>query len=337
MSTCKAFISGCAGETLTSEERDFFAVERPVGLILFARNCRSKDQVRALVEDYRQAVGAADLFVLIDQEGGRVARLTPPEWLAFPSGRRLGGLIERDGAAGEEAVSLLARYLASELYELGINVDCLPVLDVPVPGADDIIGERAYGVEPDLVVRGGRAAAAGLLQGGVLPVAKHIPGHGRASCDSHLALPVIEEVRETLWGCDFVPFKALNDLPLGMTAHVVLPSYDARNPASTSSVVIDEVIRGEIGFDGALMCDDLSMKALSGSMAERTNGVFAAGCDLALHCNGVMTEMKDVAAGSPELTGKALQRVEKAFSKLQKPEEFDLERAEHLRSSLLSA
>lgn len=335
--TCKSFISGCVGLRLNDEEVAFFRGERPVGLILFARNCEDKEQVRALVEDYREALHGEDVFVLIDQEGGRVARLKPPHWLEFPAARKLGALLELNETQGLETARLLSQLLASELHDLGINVDCLPVLDIPVPGADDIIGDRAYGESSEVVIGAGRAVAEGLMAGGVLPVIKHVPGHGRAACDSHKDLPVIDVQSDLLETCDFVPFKALADLPLAMTAHILLPLMDPDNPVSTSKKIIDQVIRNHIGFDGVLMCDDLSMEALSGSMRERAARALAAGCDLALHCNGEMAEMVEVAAASTVLEGDAERRVKVAFSRIIRPQEFDRERADRLRLDLLSA
>lgn len=333
----KSFISGCAGLELSEEETAFFRAEKPIGLILFQRNCHDKQQVKALTNAYRNAVGEQDVLILIDQEGGRVARLKPPQWRVFPSARQFGLLYKQDEERALEAATLVTRLLASELYELGINVDCLPVLDLPVPGADAIIGDRAYDTTAQPVIKLARAVTNGLLAGGVLPVAKHIPGHGRANADSHKALPVINTDRETLEQNDFVPFQALNDLPLAMTAHVLMPAFDPDEPASTSPTIISDIIRDQIGFDGALMCDDLSMQALEGSLGERTARVLAAGCDLALHCNGDMKEMKTVAQSCNMLEGEAARRVNSGLSKLQKPEDFDEERAEQLRMELLSA
>lgn len=333
----KSFISGCHGLSLTTEERTFFASEKPVGLILFARNCENKDQIRQLIDSFRDAVDDERALVLIDQEGGRVQRLKPPHWRSYPTGRRLGQLLQDDVEAGKEAILLLIQLLASELHELGINVDCLPVLDIPISGADDVIGDRAYGTDIDLVSNAGRIVCDALMQGGVLPVIKHIPGHGRALCDSHKDLPVVSDACEILESTDFAPFKSLRDMPLAMSAHIVFQAYDADEPASTSPRIIQEVIRNMIGFDGVLMCDDLSMQALSGPMIERTKRVLSAGCDLALHCNGVFDEMVEVAKGAEVLEGEGLRRVNDAFSLLKPPQEFDVERAEQLRLSLLSA
>lgn len=332
----KSFIAGCSGVELSAEEKSFFCAEKPVGLILFHRNCRDKDQVRALVDSYKDAIGTESAFVLIDQEGGRVARLKPPVWRAYPSARRFGTLYKQDRAKAIEAVSLITRVMAGELFELGINVDCLPVLDLPVAGADDIIGDRAYATTAEPVIELARSVCNALLASGVLPVAKHVPGHGRANADSHKSLPVINCERDILENSDFVPFRALNEVPLAMTAHVLMPALDPDEPASTSHCIISDVIRGELGFDGVLMCDDLSMQALDGSLEERTERVLAAGCDLALHCNGDIKEMHSVSQSCDMLAGSAERRVNAAFSKLCKPEDFDEDYADRLRMELLS-
>ncbi len=317
-----AAIYGCAGPSLGDGERRFFRDARPWGFIVFARNIETPEQLRRLVGELRQVAGH-DAPVLIDQEGGRVARLRPPHWRAYPPGRRYGELYERSRNDGLEAAWLGARLIAAELSALGINVDCLPLLDVPVAGAHDVIGDRAYGATPEPVIALGRAAAEGLLAGGVLPIVKHIPGHGRAGVDSHLSLPVVEADAATLSRSDFATFKALADMPLAMTAHVVYAAFDAEAPATTSAKVIDRVIRGEIGFDGCLMSDDLSMQALAGTLAERTRASLAAGCDLVLHCNGKMAEMEEVADHVPDLAGKALARADAALGRLRTPEPFD--------------
>ncbi|MGQ9371813.1 beta-N-acetylhexosaminidase [Azospirillum sp. A39] len=305
----RAIVLGCAGPALDREERAFLRDADPFGFILFRRNCETPDQVRALVADLREAAGRPDAPVLIDQEGGRVARLRPPHWPAHPPARAFGALAERAPAAGREAARLNGRLLAHMLLEVGVTVDCAPVCDVPVEGAHDIIGDRAFGRDPDLVAELARATAEGLMAGGVLPVIKHIPGHGRAFADSHAELPVVDAPRAELEATDFAPFRALADLPLAMVAHVVLKALDAHAPASTSAAVIGGVVRGPaIGFDGLLFSDDLSMGALSGDAGERTRAVLAAGCDVALHCNGDMNEMKAVAAAAPPLSDAAARR-----------------------------
>jgi len=274
---CKALIVGCSGHVLTLAEQALFKAEKPWGFILFRRNVDTPDQVRRLVDSFRECVGRADAPVLIDQEGGRVQRLGPPHWPKYPAGRAYGALKANDPLLRREITRLGARLIAHDLHALGITVDCLPVLDVPVPGAHDVIGDRAYSTDPQTIAVLGRAASEGLIAGGVLPVIKHIPGHGRAGTDSHLALPVVETDRATLSASDFVPFRHLADMPLAMTAHVVYAAIDARRPATTSRKVIREVIRGEIGFDGLVMSDDLSMKALAGDFASRTRAALRAG------------------------------------------------------------
>lgn len=323
----RAFISGCAGLRLTDAEKRLFRDARPCGFILFRRNCETPEQVRALVDDFREATGGAAPLILIDQEGGRVQRLVPPRWPRYPSGRFFATLYARDPAEALEAARLGARLIARDLSALGITVNCAPVLDVPVPGAHDVIGDRAYGQSPEQVAALGRAVAEGYLEGGVLPVIKHIPGHGRARADSHLALPVIETPRAELEAIDFAPFRALADMPLGMTAHILIPEIDPALPASASSTVIREVVRGAIGFDGALMSDDIGMGALTGRMEDRALAVLDAGCDMALHCSGKPREMEAVASVTPILSGDALRRYDAACNRLAAPQPFDEARA----------
>jgi beta-N-acetylhexosaminidase len=313
MSESKAMILGAAGQRLTAEEKAFFAGERPWGFILFARNLGEAGQIRDLVSEMRECVGEEGAPVFIDQEGGRVQRLRPPLAENYPPAAALGSLYRRDREAGLRAAWLMSRLHAEDLASYGINADCLPVLDVPVEGAHDVIGDRAYATDPDTVAAMGRAAAEGLLAGGVLPVVKHIPGHGRALADSHHALPRVDAGHEALSAHDFAPFKALADMPMAMTAHVVYAALDAENPATTSEKIIGEIIRGEIGFDGLLMSDDLSMKALSGDFAARTRASLAAGCDVVLHCNGDMAEMRAVAGAATVLSGKARERAARAM------------------------
>jgi beta-N-acetylhexosaminidase len=319
----KAFISGCAGLALTDEERQFFAETRPCGLILFARNCQSPEQIKTLIADFKTSVGSGDVLVLIDQEGGRVQRLRPPHWRAMPPARCYGRLYGIDPELGKQAAFAGARLIAQELYALGITVDCTPVVDVPEKGAHDIIGDRAFSDDPEVVTALARAVMNGCLAGGVLPVIKHVPGHGRAKADSHLALPRIDASDAELEAVDFYPFRALRDAPLAMTAHVLLPVYDDRRPASISPVIMGEVIRKRIGLTGLVMSDDLGMKALGGPFSERARGVIAAGCDVALHCGGNLDEMREVAGGVPPLEGMAAERFLHARSLLHAPEPFD--------------
>lgn len=321
-----ACIFGCAGKTLTAEERAFFREAQPWGFILFARNIETPDQVRALVDDLRATVHRADAPVLIDQEGGRVQRLGPPHWRRYPPGRAYGQIKGNDPLLRREIARLGGRLLAHDLAELGINVDCVPVLDVPQAGAHDVIGDRAYGATPEAVALMGRAAAEGLIAGGVLPVIKHIPGHGRAGADSHHDLPVVDAPYEALDAVDFAPFRVLSDMPMAMTAHVVYTAVDPRRPATTSRKAIRDVIRGACGFDGLVMSDDLSMKALQGTFTERARRSLSAGCDVLLHCNGDMGEMQQVLAGARPLAGRAAQRARAALARIARtPEPFDVE------------
>ena len=301
-----AVIFGCTGPTLAAAERDFFRSADPLGFILFQRNCETPAQLRRLVADLRDSVGRTDAPVLIDQEGGRVARLKPPDWPAYPAAAAFAGL---GGDRAREAAWTGARLIAEDLAALGITVDCVPVLDIPVDGADRVIGDRAYGTTAGVVATLGRAAAEGLLAGGVLPVIKHMPGHGRALVDSHHALPRVAAPRAELESTDFASFRALADLPWGMTAHVVYAAIDPDRPATLSPQVIGEVIRASIGFDGLLLTDDLSMQALGGSFAARARASLDAGCDIVLHCNGEPGEMTEIAGVVPPLTAKAHERL----------------------------
>jgi beta-N-acetylhexosaminidase len=321
-------ITGLAGLELTTEEKGFLASVRPAGIILFARNCGSPDQIRRLVAGAIEAIGADEVLVLIDQEGGRVQRLRPPLGRALPPARAFGRLYDADADVATKAAKLVFRLLAKDLLELGINTDCAPVLDLPVRGAHDVIGDRAYATTVAPIVALGRAVAEGLMAGGVVPVMKHVPGHGRANCDSHLALPIVDDSLETLQRSDFQTFQELSDLPAAMTAHVVFGAIDGQAPATTSRCVVVDIIRRAIGFDGLLMSDDLSMKALSGTMRSRAEATIAAGCDLVLHCNGDLEEMAAAAAGTPCLEGEALSRFAKAWAITQAVEDFDTSEAE---------
>jgi beta-N-acetylhexosaminidase len=316
MNESKAIIVGCAGVRFTGDEIAFMLREQPWGLILFARNIGLPEEIVALTAHFRVLVERDDAPVFIDQEGGRVQRIREPITQNYPAGADIGALYQQDAKAGLRAARLMSRLHAADLLSLGVNADCLPVLDVPVKGANDVIGNRAYGFDPQTVTALGAEAAHGLLDGGVLPVIKHIPGHGRACADSHKSLPVVDAPLEELRAHDFPPFVALRDMPMAMTAHVVYSAIDPERPATTSPVVVEDVIRGEIGFDGLLMSDDVSMQALSGDFASRTHSIFGAGCDVVLHCNGVMDEMLAVAANTPVVTGKAAERAERALSHL---------------------
>ncbi len=330
-----AAVFGCSGPELTAAERIFFHDADPFGFILFARNCRTPGQVRALTHALRDAVGRSGAPVLIDQEGGRVARLRPPHWRDAPPPAVFGRLAETNMAAAREAAHLNYRLMGAELSGLGITVDCAPVLDVPGPDADPIIGERAFGAAPETVAALGRAAVEGLLAGGVLAVIKHIPGHGRALVDSHKALPVVDASWDELQRLDFAPFRALRDAPWAMTAHVAFGAVDPENPATMSGRVIEKVIRGEIGFAGVLISDDLEMKALSGGMGARARAALNAGCDLVLHCNGTVGEMRQVREAIGPIGASSAVRIKRAESQRRRAADFDLEAAKARLKDLL--
>jgi len=320
-------VVGCAGLQLTPEERVLFGVRRPLGLILFARNVDNPGQVRALIADFRGVVGNALAPVLIDQEGGRVARLKPPHWPKFPAGALFGRLYAQDRAAGEEAAYLNYRRIGAELAALGIDVDCAPVADLPVEGAHDVIGDRAYGRDAGTVTAIAGAVMRGLTDAGVLPVLKHIPGHGRSHVDSHLDLPVVDTDLATMAHSDFRPFVALRAMPRGtpgwaMTAHIVYSAVDPDHPATMSPGVIGDVIRRRIGFDGVLISDDLNMKALKGAPAATGRASLAAGCDLVLHCSGDLGEMQALFAALPAMTPDAARRIAAARAALPAAQPF---------------
>ncbi|MGD9667532.1 MAG: beta-N-acetylhexosaminidase [Hyphomicrobiaceae bacterium] len=336
MSNRAAFICGLADLALSARERRFLAETRPAGLILFARNLESHDQIRRLVGEARSAIGGDDTLVLIDQEGGRVQRLRPPLGRGLPPAAAYAALYAEDAGMACRDAHLAARLLADDLKELGIDTDCAPVLDLPVAGAHEIIGDRAYGDTVAQVVALGRTVAEGLIAGGVLPVVKHIPGHGRATCDSHLALPVVATARSELEESDFATFQALAHMPAAMTAHVIFSAIDDASPASTSATITAEIIRGHIGFDGLLMSDDLGMKALVGPMRARAEAVIAAGSDLALHCSGDFAEMQAVAAGVPALSGLALRRFEISVAVTRSSAPYDRVAAEMALAGVLA-
>ena len=306
----RAFVCGCAGTALSYDERAFLRDTRPWGLILFKRNVADREQLRALTDAFRDAVGRDDAPVLIDQEGGRVQRMGPPHWQAYPAAVRFDAEI---GGRALEAARLVARLIAYDLREVGITVDCAPVLDVADPLTHAVIGTRSYSQSPERVAAFGRAVMQGLLEGGVGPVVKHVPGHGRARADSHYEPPVVAASRAELTARDFAPFRALRDAPMAMTAHVVYTALDPDRPATTSREVIQTIVRETIGFGGLLFTDDLSMKALRGPFAERARAAFAAGVDIALHCNGDLAEAREVAEASPDLEGASRERAEAAL------------------------
>lgn len=337
MTTPSAIIYGCEGHTLSAAEKKLFKAVNPWGFILFKRNIDTPRQVAALTAAFRNAVGRADAPVLIDQEGGRVQRMGPPHWRAYPNGATFGRIWEHSPDRAREAAFLGARLMADDLRKVGITVDCLPVLDVPVDGAHDVIGNRAYARDPAVVASIGRSASLGLMAGGVLPVVKHMPGHGRGMADSHKALPVVEADRATLEKHDFAPFRRMADMPLAMTAHIVFTAIDPERPATQSPIVVRDIIRGHIGFDGLVMSDDLSMQALGGDFVTRTAKILDAGCDMVLHCNGVMDEMQASAKGVRSMSPAAMRRAKAALNLIagQMPE-FDRGKAEKRLDELLA-
>ncbi len=332
----RAAIFGCAGTTLDADERRFLAEADPAGFILFKRNCENPQQTQALIAALREAVARADAPVLVDQEGGRVVRLDPPHWQAPPAAAQIGALAEADEAAGTRAAWLSARLVAADLAPLGFTVNCAPVLDLSFPGASTVVGDRSFGADPALVARLGRAVADGLAAGGIVPAIKHMPGHGRASADSHAVLPRVDASLAALRANDFRPFRALRDVPVGLTAHVLYPALDAGRPGTVSPAVIGEAVRGDIGFDGLLVSDDLSMGALTGSVGGRAAAALAAGCDLALHCNGRRAEMEEVAQAVPRLSERALERFERMLAARCEPDEFDAGKGRRELDALLA-
>jgi beta-N-acetylhexosaminidase len=326
--SARAVIFGLDGHELTAEEHAFFKDANPWGFILFRRNCESPEQLRKLTASLRNCVGRADAPILIDQEGGRVQRLQGEHWRKRPPAASFGTISRQNPATARDLAYDNARVMAAELKDLGINVDCTPCIDVPVDGSHDIIGDRAFARDPWVVAQLGQSVIDGMLDGGVLPVVKHMPGHGRAKADSHLALPVVDVERTELERTDFAPFRALAHAPLAMTAHIVFTDIDPTAPATASKTVIDEVIRGTIGFDGALMTDDICMKALKGTFTERVRSSIAAGCDLILHCLRDMDEMREVAAATPLLSGKARERCDRALAMLKPSKPFAIAEAQ---------
>ncbi len=334
-----AAIFGCAGPTLTEEEHRFFRDVDPLGFVLFKRNCETADQLRTLVRALRDSVGRPDAPVLIDQEGGRVARLRPPEWRAAPAPGRIGAVAARDRGTALEAARLNATLMGRELADLGINVDCTPVLDLQFPGAHaGVVGDRALGSDPELVAALGRATCEGLLAAGVEPVIKHIPGHGRALVDSHHDLPRVDAPLAELRQTDFLPFRRLADMRWGMTSHVVYSAIDPERPATTSPKVIADIIRAEIGFAGILVTDDLSMQALQGDLGDRTRRARAAGCDVALHCTGRLDEMREVADAAGDIPASVLERLIRRSAGEMRSPSIDVAAAEaHLNTLLATA
>jgi beta-N-acetylhexosaminidase len=329
-----AFISGLEGPELTTREAAVLREARPCGVILFARNTRDPQQVRRLTGSVMDAVGE-EILILIDQEGGRVQRLRPPQWRALPAAAAYARAFAGEPGRAARAARASARLTAADLRAAGINTNCAPLLDVPAPGSHGVIGDRAYGSGAEEVAALGAAVAEGLMAGGVLPVMKHIPGHGRATADSHFDLPIVSAAREELEAVDCVPFRKLAALPAAMSAHVVFTAVDADAPASISKRVIEELVRGAIGFDGLLMSDDLAMQALSGTVAERAAAVIAAGCDVALACNGGLEETEAVASVAPKLAGRGLLRFERARAVLAQQQPFEIAEAEAYLAQVL--
>ncbi len=329
-------IFGLSGLTLTDDERAFFKDADPAGYIVFGRNCQDRAQLRALTDDLRAIHGRDRTFICIDQEGGRVARMKPPEWSAFPAGAAFDALYQIAPASAIEAARVNAEALARELAEVGITVDCHPPLDIPQPGAHDVIGDRALGRDPMQVAALGRAILDGFARAGVLGCIKHMPGHGRSQADTHKEMPTVTASAEEL-ELDIAPFRALADTPVGMTGHLLFTAWDDANPATLSPTVIADVIRGQIGFDGLLMTDDIDMEALSGTIPERSERAIAAGCDLVLNCWARMDDMIGIATRLPALSGKGAERLDRALASMgDVPNSFDTVELLAKRDALLA-
>jgi beta-N-acetylhexosaminidase len=332
----QAAIYGFEGLELTPDERAFFRDSDPVGFILFKRNCETREQLLRLTESLRHLTGREDVPILIDQEGGRVARMKPPEWAAFPAAERFAQLYQIAPSSAIEAARANARAIALTLRSAGVNVNALPLLDVRREGASDIIGDRALGNEPMQVAALGRAVLDGMASAGVVGIVKHIPGHGRALVDSHHELPIVTASAQEL-DSDLEPFERLSSAPMGMMAHVVYTAWDSDHPASQSRTVIDHIVRQRIGFDGFLMSDDSNMNALSGSQAERAAACVAAGCDVALPCNGVLADNIGIAKALPEIGVEAADRLARAMAgTMVEPEGPDFAESVATRDTLLA-
>ncbi len=316
----RAMILGVSGVSLTDAEKSFFRYANPFGFILFQRNCVNPQQTKQLIKELRECVGRPQAPVLIDQEGGRVARLKPPHWPEFPPARMMGQMAETSMDLGLEAAKVNAQLMGLELYELGINVNCAPLADVLFDATDNAIGDRAYSSNTDIVAECARAAAEGLGWAGVLPVIKHIPGHGRTVVDPHHTQSIVKASKQELQEVDFAPFRALRDMPIAMTCHIIFEAFDSL-PCSLSPVMHD-VIRKEIGFDGLLISDDLNMKGVYGRIEDRVTGSLKAGSDIALHCNGNMSEMVLVSGACPVMTTAAMDRWDRAADRLGSPPMF---------------
>lgn len=337
MTNSKPIIVGVAGTELSADESALFAAERPAGLILFQRNCETPEQLSKLIADFRASVNNPDAFSLIDQEGGRVARLHPPHWRVMPPARVFGQMAKEDFVEAAAALELATVISASELRRLGITINCAPVLDVPVDGAHDVIGDRAFSEDPSLVSRLGRIVVDAMIRAGVLPVIKHIPGHGRARVDSHHALPHVDEDISLLSGTDFVPFKALADAPIAMTAHIIYEDIDSEQPLTLSKKGIETVVRGNIGFEGLLLSDDIGMKALSGTLPERASTALAAGCDLVLECSGRLDDARAVLEAVAPMDDDLSERITHTLALIAEPEPVDLDNASARLSQLIGS
>ncbi len=332
----KAFIAGCEGTRLTPDERAFFADTKPFALIVFRRNCRDRSELFDLTSEFRELTGGI-APVLVDQEGGRVMRLRPPTWPAYPAMRTIGAVAERDLSQGLRAAWLHGRLIATDLRSVGIDMNCAPVLDVATAEVSDAIGDRAFGSDPAIVAQLGRALAGGLSAGGVVPVMKHIPGHGRATSDSHKELPVVSAALEELLVSDFAPFADMADMPAAMTAHILYTALDPHRAATVSPYIIQEIIREKLGFDGLLLSDDVSMNALSGDYADRAAAIYDAGCDVVLHCNGRTEEMRRIGDAAPVLGGKSQERAARVMRARADPAPFERDAArEEFRAILAS-
>ncbi|WP_020591831.1 beta-N-acetylhexosaminidase [Kiloniella laminariae] len=328
-------IFGCAGQSLTAWEKDFFSEVNPYGFVLFGRNCDTPEQIRILIDEMKTLSGRDDLPVLVDQEGGRVARLRPPHWRKTPAAAVFGQLYQDDPEKGQRAAYLNACLISSELTQLGFTVDCAPVLDLTIPGAHEVVGDRSYGATPEQVATLARSVSEGFLDSGIMPVIKHLPGHGRALVDSHKELPRVKTPRSELASSDFEAFRLMKDAPWGMTAHVIYEDIDPDHIATVSPKIIGEIIRKEIGFEGILLSDDLSMKAMQGSYDEKARSCLAAGCDIVLHCNGDQDEMSGVALGLEGIDSKKRSRLDQVW-KRRKNTPYDIRLASQELDELLS-
>lgn len=312
-------VFGFSGPALLEDEKAFFASTQPFGFILFQRNITQPAQVRALTRALRDVTGRADVPVFIDQEGGRVTRLKPPHWAPLPSMRVIGRVYEEDAARGLEAMQIHARMTARRLGDLGINVNCAPVLDLYLASASEAIGDRAFSGNAEVVAALGRAAVDTYLANGVVPVIKHLPGHGRVMADPHENLPFVDCPRSLLEARDFRPFKALKDAPAGMNCHVLFRALDAERPVSLSPEVHRAIIRGVLDFQGLLFSDDITMKALNGPLPEVAGQVLEAGADIVLHCSGNLDDMRAIAAGLPAISAGAMSRWKRAQAMVRPP------------------